>query len=160
MQIDIQVPQGPEQIGMLGDAERNLKMLRESLGVHITARSGTISVSVAHDAVGVAQTVLRRLGDAARHERPLSRREVLDLIAREASRNANQVGLEARLDVFASGKRVEPLSDNQSHYLDAIRAHDLVFATGPAGTGKTYLAVAAAVHLLKADRIRKLMLVR
>src|SRR5262249_36728181 len=64
------------------------------------------------------------------------------------------------LDVYASGRPVRAKTENQQFYLDAIRDHDLVFGIGPAGTGKTYLAVAAAVHLLKHGRIKRVILCR
>jgi phosphate starvation-inducible PhoH-like protein len=64
------------------------------------------------------------------------------------------------LDVYAHGKPVRARRPNQQLYLDAIRDHDLVFAIGPAGTGKTYLAVAAAIHLLKSGRVSKVILAR
>src|SRR5690606_13486138 len=64
------------------------------------------------------------------------------------------------LDVFLTGKRVKPLTEGQRAYLQAIHSHDLVFCVGPAGTGKTYLAVAAAVAMLKRGDVRKLVLAR
>ena len=64
------------------------------------------------------------------------------------------------MDVFVRGRRVRPKTPNQERYVEAIRQNDLVFAIGPAGTGKTYLAVAAAVHLLKTDRAARVILAR
>jgi phosphate starvation-inducible PhoH-like protein len=64
------------------------------------------------------------------------------------------------IDVYSAGRPIRPRTPNQERYLDAIRIHDLVFGIGPAGTGKTYLAVAAAVHLLRSDRARKVILAR
>src|SRR5690606_1201860 len=64
------------------------------------------------------------------------------------------------LDVYLAGKRVKPLTEGQQAYLRAIQSHDLTFCAGPAGTGKTYVAVAAAVAMLKRGDVRKLVLVR
>jgi phosphate starvation-inducible PhoH-like protein len=64
------------------------------------------------------------------------------------------------LEVYVRGRRVEPKTEGQRDYLEAIRKHDLVFCCGPAGTGKTFLAVAAAVAMLKQGLVRKLVLVR
>jgi phosphate starvation-inducible protein PhoH and related proteins len=64
------------------------------------------------------------------------------------------------IDVYAAGRQVRAKTDGQQAYLEAIRTSDLVFTTGPAGTGKTYLAVAAAVHLLKIGRVRRIVLAR
>ena len=159
---------------MLGASERNLKMLREAMGVNIVARDRTVQLRGDPGAVAAARGVLDHLADAAQAGRTLSRAEVLDVIA-TATRQAEQAsdGFESAdvgrllraawddsLDVYVGGRAVRPRSDNQRAYLDAIRANDLVFGVGPAGTGKTYLAVAAAVHLLKAGGANKVILVR
>ncbi|TVQ33195.1 MAG: PhoH family protein [Phycisphaeraceae bacterium] len=153
-------------------------MIREALGVRISARDDTVHVMGDREAVFTARTVLDRLGDAARRRRTLSRRDVLDLISEaghggggheldngfgEESSETEQLlraAWDDRLDVYAGGRPIVARSENQQRYLDALRDHDLVFAIGPAGTGKTYLAVAAAVHLLKAGRLKKVVLVR
>ncbi len=160
---------------MLGASERNLKMLREALGVNISARDRTVKVSGEAPAVAAARRVLDHLSDAAERGRVLSRVEVLDLIT-EASRRAEEDAIEDAdsadtdrllraawddsLDVYSGGRPVQPRSDNQTEYLESIRNNDLVFGIGPAGTGKTYLAVAAAVHFLKAGAVKKVILVR
>ena len=148
-------------------------MLREALGVRVTAKDHAVHVSGDRDAVAAARRVLEHLNSAAKENRGLSRQQVLDLIAAEAEEAAEGSNLpedmiesrtgerwDGKLAVYASGRAVRARSTNQQHYLDSIRDNDLVFALGPAGTGKTYLAVAAAVHLLKTDRVRKLVLTR
>lgn len=174
---------------MVGPGERNLKMLRETLGVMIAARDATIKLS-SDDArsLAAARAVLERLSEPSgpgRGPRERSRQQVLDLIAEEGDRSSrgpaggelragealrfeagrpgprpSSVDWDGRLDVYAAGRPVRPKTENQQYYLEAIRDHDLVFGVGPAGTGKTYLAVAAAVHLLKTERILKIILVR
>ncbi len=64
------------------------------------------------------------------------------------------------MEVFARGTRVRPKTDGQREYLRAIFDHDLVFCTGPAGTGKTYLAVAAAAGMLKQHQVKRIVLAR
>jgi phosphate starvation-inducible PhoH-like protein len=171
LEITVKVPPGAERIAVVGSAERNLKMLREALGVAISARDGRVIVSGRREAVVVARNVLEGLAEIAeRRADPPSRQEVLDLISDESSA-IRDAGPEAtaidgaedwdgRLNVYAAGRPVRPKTPNQERYLAAIREHDLVFAVGPAGTGKTYLAVAAAVHLLKTGRIKRLILTR
>ena len=161
---------------MLGSADRNLKMIREALGVNILTREDAVQVSGRREAVSAARRVFERLGLAASRHEHLSRRQVLELISDAVADDEVENVLQGaeppetlrdmdgvrwdRLDVYAGGRRVEAMTDNQRLYLDAIRDNDLVFGIGPAGTGKTYLAVASAVHLLKNGRIRKLILVR
>jgi phosphate starvation-inducible PhoH-like protein len=178
VEFTIQVPRGADRVSMLGSADRNLKMIREALGVNISTRDDSVMVSGRRDAVSAARRVFDRLNEASVAHEHLSRRQVLDLISDSVAEhevndlvaevdspmNANLGEMEdvsfERLAVYAGGRRVEPRTENQRYYLEAIRDNDLVFGIGPAGTGKTYLAVAAAVHLLKNGRIRKLILVR
>lgn len=179
IEITVRLPAGARRVGVLGDGERNLKLLREALGIGITARDGTVYLRGERAPVTIAKRVLDRLSDATDDESTLSRQQVLDLIssqtAEEQSGRSPRAAFDAddpghvsppieewdgRLSVFSAGRPVRPKTVNQQSYLDAIRDHDLVFCVGPAGTGKTYLAVAAAVHLLKTDRCRKLILVR
>lgn len=186
VEVTVRVPAGADRISVLGASERNLKMLREALGVALTAKGTQVHVRGPREPVAIARRVLERLGEAAAEEQDLSRQDVLDLIAAESAtaragaprgrdrRDSIETGWDdstgapsltqepwdGRLNVFAAGRPVRPRSPNQQYYLEAIRDHDLVFSIGPAGTGKTYLAVAAAVHLLKTDRAKKLILVR
>ncbi|RMH27124.1 MAG: PhoH family protein [Planctomycetota bacterium] len=171
----ITLPQRAERFSVLGASERHLKMIREALGVKVTARDRTVRLAGEARAVAAARGVLDQLAEAARDGRRLSGAEVLTLIA-DATRQAEieaderpepasadralRAAWDDTLDVYSSGRPVRPRSANQSAYLDAIREHDLVFGVGPAGTGKTYLAVAAAVHLLKAGAVKKVVLVR
>jgi len=188
VEVTVRVPSGPERVLVLGPGERNLKMLRETLGVMIAARDTTIKLTGEDPrSLAAARAVLERLAEPTgpgRGPRERSRQQVLDLIAEEGGRAATgpaggdlrpgeplafdahpghatiRPAWDGRLDVYAAGRPVRPKTGNQQFYLEAIRDHDLVFGIGPAGTGKTYLAVAAAVHLLKTERILKIILVR
>ena len=171
----VRMPAGPDRVRVLGSGERNLKMIREALGVNITARDELVQLRGERDAVVIARNVLERL---TRSTNDSNRQGVLALIADEAERYREggavraglregsrggprgAVGWEGRLDVFAGGRRIEARTENQRHYVEAMRTNDLVFGIGPAGTGKTYLAVAAAVHLLRTERVNRLVLVR
>ncbi len=160
---------------MLGLGDRNLKIIREALGVKVAARGGVVRISGDRDVVTAARAVLSELGAAAVRDEHLTRQQVLDMVSREATgvrRRAERAAAgedadaepapawEEVLNVYAAGKPVRARTDNQDLYLNAIRDNDLVFAIGPAGTGKTYLAVAAAVHMLKAELVKKVILVR
>ena len=180
MELTIKIPEGAEGFGVTGPAERNLKIIRESLGVTINARSSSLRLSGKSDAVGQAAHVIERLSEAARHDAPLSRQQLLDTIAAldtpSAGRNASGFNpalakqgpaspngtndITHGMDVYLDGRRVKPMSPGQRHYVDCLAKHDLTFCIGPAGTGKTYLAVASAVSMLKRGQVRKLVLVR
>ncbi len=171
MELTIQLPHGDERLAVTGTAERNLKILRESLGVSIASRNGALRISGDSRAVGQAAHLIERLSDAARRDEPIDRQGLLELVAAAGSMPLAG-GAERRapgqpptlvsdqLEVYVAGRRIKPLTDGQRGYLHAIQTHDLTFCTGPAGTGKTYLAVAAAVAMLKQGQVRKLVLVR
>lgn len=175
MELTITLPEGPERVGVTGPAERNLKILREALGVALSGRNGSLRLSGESRAVGQAAHVLEQLADAASRHKPVDRPGLLRMIA-EVSRadrptrghgpaggavnGSARPGAASGLDVYLPGKVVRPMTGGQGDYLDAMQAHDLTFCCGPAGTGKTYLAVAAAVARLKAGQVRKLVLAR
>jgi len=162
------IPPGLDATAVRGPADRHLKMIREVLGLTIHASDDRVVLRGEPGAVSKAEAVLERLVGAARRRRVLGRDEVLETIvsAPDAPRHDPTLALSGApawtgpLDVFASGRPIRPKSGNQEDYLEAIRTRDLVFGIGPAGTGKTYLAVAAAVHMLRIGRVRRLVLAR
>lgn len=176
MEITINLPPASEKLAVLGSGEANLKLIRDALGVRITARDDTIHFSGKQGAVNTARSVLTHLIDQSRRSHPTipSREMVLDLIAQQSPSThrsahlpprqnhlqSSHINWNGRLDVYVRGRAVKPRSLNQQHYLEAIMEHDLTIAIGPAGTGKTYLAVAAAAHMLKTGQIRKIILAR
>lgn len=165
-ELVITLPPGSRRLEALGPGERNLKMVREALGVNVTARDDVVRVSGDERAVVAAKRVIEGLVASAAGGTALTKHDVLDAIGRgvdEADGHAALLGEGAdpgQMSVYVSGRRIEPKSVNQEVYLEAIRTSDLTFGIGPAGTGKTYLAVAAAVHMLKAGSMRRVILAR
>lgn len=148
---------------MLGAAERNLKIIRETLGVGITARNGSIKLTGDNRLVRAAADVLSDLAEAARRHNPMTRSDLVERLHRvtlEEQGGGEGADRSEMFDVYARGSRVVAKTEGQLRYIQAIVNHDLVFCSGPAGTGKTYLAVAAAVSMLKRGQVRKLVLAR
>lgn len=166
MEVSIAMPAGHDSIRVTGSGERNLKLIREALGVAVTNRDGAIRLRGEEPELGVARRVLEELGRRARAGQAVTREEVLGMIASESGRARRERGpsgtqsWDGRLRVYAAGQPVEPKTDNQRLYLEAIRTNDLTFGFGPAGTGKTYLAVAAAVHMLREGAVSRVVLCR
>lgn len=174
MELTINVPADADRLALFGPADRHLKLIREALGVSITARNGSIRISGDGPAVNRAAEVLGELTEASRRKRTISRADLLDKLHRASMSQTDRgpgdgeggeamgqpVDFSDSLDVYMQGRRIRPKTEGQRRYLEAIGAHDLVFCTGPAGTGKTFLAVAAAVAMLKRGQTRKLVLVR
>ena len=179
MEATLRVPETVDRVPIFGVGDRNLKIIREALGVQIAAREGTVRVQGESRSLDAFRHVFDTLVRAAERGESFSRQQLLDTIAEagwQAERQSEPVAVRhhaharemnehadnwsERLDVYSGGRPVAARSANQQAYLDAIRHHDLVFGIGPAGTGKTYLAVAAGIHLLKAGRVKKLILAR
>ena len=168
MEMTIQLPEGDLRLAVTGPAERNLKIIREALGVSVSLRNGSLRLTGETRAVGQAAVVLERLTESARAGQPMRREQVLETVSTAALTNPSPAGPTVNaapstpetMEVYLPGKRIRAKTAGQLAYLEALHHHDLTFCIGPAGTGKTYLAVAAAVSMLKAGQVRKLVLVR
>ena len=149
----------PEKAGELfGSQDGNLRMIRDALEVQIFARQGQVKLTGSPKNVSRAAAVLEKLQRTLRQNRPLTLASVSEAISAAAADKACDA-VDA-LDVYVADQLVRPKTPGQRRYIEAIRTHDLVFCTGPAGTGKTYLAVAVAVHMLKHEQAKRLILVR
>jgi len=156
LSIALENPQkAPE---LFGPADRHLRMIREALGVQIFARGGQVKVTGSARNVSRAAAVLEELQRAIRHSKPIGPDTVAGAIGAAAA-GQDRAAVDA-LDVYAGGQLIRPKSVGQRRYVEAMRTNDLIFCTGPAGTGKTYLAVAVAVHQLKHQHARRMILVR
>jgi len=137
-----------------GPLDENLHQLEQRLGVEVRRRGGRFAVAGANAEAAVA--VLRKLHGRAATQ-PVTAEDV-----HLAIRESGMGGAEAA-DEFAVATlrgRIHGRGPNQQQYLAAIRGNDLTFGIGPAGTGKTYLAVACAVEALQREAVRRVVLVR
>ena len=149
----------PRKAGLLfGPNDRNLRLIREALDVQIYARQGQIRLAGSALAVSRAAAIVEKLQRAIRHERGVTPEMVSQAIAETGVKTSP--GISDVLDVYVAGQLVKAKTPGQKKYIEAVQKNDLVFCTGPAGTGKTYLAVAVAVHMLKHQQARRLVLVR
>ncbi|MCO6437666.1 MAG: PhoH family protein [Phycisphaerae bacterium] len=142
---------------LFGNTDRNLRLIRAAFDVRITARDGTIYVNGDDEAVHRAARVLDEMQRLISGGREISDEQVDELIARFRTEGQEDT---AAIEVFLPSASIVPKGEGQSKYVDAIRRHDLTFCAGPAGTGKTYLAVALAVSMLKRHRIKRIILAR
>jgi phosphate starvation-inducible PhoH-like protein len=153
----ISVGSAENLILLLGTADQHLKRIRQAIPASITTRDGKILVQGEEQDVLKATAVLEELRKRLRQDGTLDTRTVAQVL--EGASNGAQ-SLSAHPIGVRGGQQVHPRTKGQADYVEAIRNHALVFCTGPAGTGKTYLAVATAVEALKEQRIRKIALVR
>jgi phosphate starvation-inducible PhoH-like protein len=144
-------------LSLLGTRDQHLKSIRQKLGVTVTHRDGQLRVSGDEAAVIRATEILEQLKSRAERSELLTESDVSHLLA---SVSGNGTAEPTKIDVFQAGRTIRPRTQGQIRYVNMIRDRDLVFSIGPAGSGKTYLAVAMAVEALKQRRVRKIVLVR
>jgi phosphate starvation-inducible PhoH-like protein len=146
---------------LCGPLDEHLRQIEQGLSVDIRHRGGHFHVSGDATAASDAEHVLKRLFEATRSEELTSERVHLQL--RElgmATTTAERALPPDELLVRTHRGGIHARGPNQKQYLAQIRRYDLTFGIGPAGTGKTYLAVACAVEALQSDRVRRIVLVR
>jgi phosphate starvation-inducible PhoH-like protein len=158
VQLNISVEQPEKKLALFGSADRYLRMIRDTFGVQVISRDDELKVSGERDQVGKAAAVFEQLQRTLRRQDWLSVEEVGKAIGRAADDNREKSADE--IDVYAKGHSIKPRSPGQRKYVEAILQHDLTFCTGPAGTGKTYLAVAAAANMLKHAQAKRIVLAR
>ncbi|MBN1509106.1 MAG: PhoH family protein [Sedimentisphaerales bacterium] len=156
--MEVTVQLDPDrQLELFGPADSHLRLLRRSLGVQITARHSDLHISGTDVNVSRATEVIDRMQKHLLKHRQLTQDDVTDFIEEEGA--PSEGDSEQAISVF-SNKVVEPSTEGQLRYIETMRNNDITFCTGPAGTGKTYLAVAVAVSMLKRKRIRRIVLAR
>tara|TARA_B100000676_G_C18085919_1_gene855046 strand:- start:2560 stop:3519 length:960 start_codon:yes stop_codon:yes gene_type:complete len=151
-------PRQQDLLVLFGTKDQNLRLLRDQLRVNVTHGDGTLVVRGEEESVHKATDVLEQLKDIVQRSGELS----FDEAKRVVDRVTGVFGkfMDTEIDVMAASQPIVPRTAGQARYINAIRENDLVFALGPAGTGKTFLAVALAVEALKHKLIRKIVLVR
>jgi phosphate starvation-inducible protein PhoH and related proteins len=143
---------------LFGACDQHLRRIRNALGVSVTARDDRIHITGPESAVASATEVIEQLQACANRMGALSPDDVTRVLAGVQSGQAPAE--HPPLEVFRAGRQICPRTPGQARYLEAIGRNDIVLCYGPAGTGKTYLAVAMAVAALKRESIRKVVLVR
>ena len=151
-----------DPLALFGRNDANLRLLERSYPVSLTFRDGAIAVRGEGPAVDEVSAILASLADLVRRGAVLEEHDVHNFvgISDPADREASQA-LYERPILFTFDKRsIRVKTLGQARYVQALLKHDIVFSIGPAGTGKTYLAVAAAVNALKSRQVERIFLVR
>jgi phosphate starvation-inducible PhoH-like protein len=139
-----------------------LKTLEDSLGVKVTTREGWVKLEGEPDRIDKAQKVFDQLEEARQKGVDIRKHEfsyALNSVAESRDENLGDV-VSTRISTSARKPPIVARSSGQREYVEAIQKHDVVFGIGPAGTGKTYLAVAMAVAALKKEQVSRIILTR
>ncbi|MET9329303.1 PhoH family protein [Tsukamurella sp. NPDC003166] len=147
--------------GLLGPADANLRALEGVLGADVHARGNVITLAGTPADVALAERVVAELLAAVRSGVAVSPEEVRRSVAMMTDGSGESPAEVLTLDIISRrGKTVRPKTVNQKKYVDAIDEHTIVFGVGPAGTGKTYLAMAKAVQALQTKQVSRIILTR
>jgi phosphate starvation-inducible protein PhoH and related proteins len=152
-------------VDLFGEQDRHLRAIEQRFGVRLLSRGGQLTVRGARTAVDAVVPLLTHLAERVRRGEAITDEDLGYAAAQvdvsRPSRTARPAEITSAEVVLVADRRVVKVrSAGQSDYVRAMRSHEIVFAIGPAGTGKTYLAVAAAVHALKEKQIERIVLVR
>ena len=148
---------------LFGEHDRHLARIEQKLGVSLASRGNRLAITGSHSGAQAARDAILALYERLRRGMTIDIGEV-DAAVRlaEAAETASEHDLfgDEDLSIRTKKRHVMPRSANQAAYLRALRRHEMVFGIGPAGTGKTYLAVATAVDMLGSGRVDRIILAR
>ena len=150
--------EGADLLTLAGVNDANLIELQRQTGTRVTLRGDTMTLAGTPDAVERATSVAQRMIDAAKQGTVLDADDVLRM-SMDGSRDGAASG-DVRIVLPGIRRIIQPKTPGQAEYLALIAENDIVVGIGPAGTGKTYLAVAAAVDALTRKRVRRIILAR
>ncbi|GGF07637.1 PhoH-like protein [Halobacillus andaensis] len=160
--IDIQLNNPTEALSLFGTEDRHLKRIEEQLKVTIISRGEQVNVSGEAEHVKLVEAILLAVLALIRKGLSITERDVVYAVelAKKGKINQFEALFEDEITKNAKGKSVRVKTLGQRSYVAAIKNNDLVFGIGPAGTGKTYLAVVMAVNALKNGEVKRIILTR
>lgn len=151
-----------EAVLLFGVSDRNLAIMEEEFHVSIVTRGEAVHITGPANNVEKARIVVEQLLAVIRKQINISERDVINAVQMAKNGTIEYLNelYEEEITKNAKGKSIRIKTLGQRDYIEAIRSTDLVFGIGPAGTGKTYLAVVMAVRALKNSRVKRIILTR
>lgn len=162
VEMNQQLENTNEAIALFGVNDAHLKVIERELNVSIVTRGETVHVSGAVETVTLVEKILQQLLVVIRKSISISERDVAYAIQLAQQEKIAQFEELYEEEIFktAKGKSIRVKTMGQRRYIHAMKKNDIVFGIGPAGTGKTYLAVVMAVRALKQGYVKKIILTR
>lgn len=158
MEVTIQLYPTHRHVELFGSADSHLRLLRRSLAVRISARNDKIIITGKETDVNTTAEIIDRMQKHLIKKGSLTDKDVKTLLKQK---DTPEIAKTSRaIAVYSQKKVIEPSTKGQLKYIETMLRNDLTFCIGPAGTGKTYLAVAVAVSMLKKKQIRRIVLAR
>ena len=160
--IDLQLNGPNEALELFGINDKYLKHIEEQLNVKITTRGEQVALSGEEKDIKLVEDILLTVLSVIRKGQSVTERDIVYAIdlAKNGKIQQFETLFEDEITRNAKGKPIRVKTLGQKEYISAIKSNDLVFGIGPAGTGKTYLAIVMAVHALKNGLIKRIILTR
>ena len=158
----MQIEQIEHVLVLFGNADQNIKIIEEHFGVNIVCRGTEVKITGESEAVSKAQRTIDTLLAMIQKDGNLSGqniRYVMTLVEQGSEQSMVQMN-NSCIAVTVKGKPIKPKTLGQKKYIDAIENNTITFGIGPAGTGKTYLAVAMAVRAFRDEQVSRIILTR
>ena len=160
-QHTITIPASIPMVALLGPSDEFLRLIEDSFDAQIHARGNTVSVRGTAAEAACVERLLDELVTIIRTGQGLSAETIEGSISILRTETQERPAEVLSLSILSNrGRTIRPKTLNQKHYVDAIDKHTVVFGIGPAGTGKTYLAMAKAVQALQAKEVTRIILTR
>ncbi len=149
-------------MSLFGMNDQNVALLEMECGVHVSLRESELSITGEEDDASLAESVIVKLLEMIRRGELVDRARIRYAVALAREGDVDRIDeiLRSVVAITHRGKQIRCKTLGQQEYVQAIRDHDLTFAVGPAGTGKTYLAMALAVVALKNKEVERIVLTR
>ncbi len=151
-------------VDIVGPSDLYLHIIKTNIEVSITYRGNEIIIAGEKNEVKKAKLIFDELIQLSKNSNPISKEKVQYLVDQAIENDVEPIELSKTLSNIVQitylGKKITPKTLGQQKYVDAMRKNEIVFAIGPAGTGKTYLAVAMAMQYLKEGKIQRVILTR
>jgi phosphate starvation-inducible PhoH-like protein len=155
------IPSSVAAVALLGPADEFLRIIEESFDARIHARGNTVTVTGPPAEAALVERLLDELVTIVRTGQNLTRETVERSVSMLRTETQEKPAEVLSLNILSNrGRTIRPKTVNQKRYVDAIDKHTIVFGIGPAGTGKTYLAMAKAVQALQAKEVNRIILTR
>lgn len=148
-----------EAVVLFGPRDQYLRTVRDALGVRLVARGDLLQIDGPGEAAEKADRAFQQLRQVLRRHGKLTPEDVRTVVE-VVSTGGGPDRAAGGVTLLETGRHLRPRTDGQGRYVQAMKTHDLVICAGPAGTGKSYLAVGWAVSLLRAGTVKKIVLVR
>jgi phosphate starvation-inducible protein PhoH and related proteins len=163
MEILIKIESNLESQNLFGKNDEKIRLLEEKLKVKIYQNNLGIVIKGPGQRIKKAQTILNAVLGQLRQNKTVTKLDLNGLLTSQDSKKGRVTYFmdnEEKLSLSFNGKTITPRTETQKEYVEAIKKYDIVFGVGPAGTGKTYLAMAMAVEALKTGKVRRVILTR